>query len=210
VGLPVPGVTLKLVASDGKMEARVKSPSMTPGYWGRDDLTRDAFDEDGFLRTGDGVDWLEPTDRQRGLRYDGRIAEDFKLATGTWVRVGALRAQLLQHLAPEVRDVVVAGENRDYIALLGIPSTPEIAVDKVARGRLRAKLMKLAMEAQGSAQRALRFAFLTEKLSIDTGELTDKGAISQRTILRRHAAAVEKLYAERPADDVICLEFVRS
>jgi feruloyl-CoA synthase len=210
VGLPVPGVTLKLVASDGKMEARVKSPSMTPGYWGRDDLTRDVFDEDGFLRTGDGVDWLEPTDRQRGLRYDGRIAEDFKLATGTWVRVGALRAQLLQHLAPEVRDVVVAGENRDYIALLGIPSTPEIAVDKVARGRLRAKLMKLAMEAQGSAQRALRFAFLTEKLSIDTGELTDKGAISQRTILRRHAAAVEKLYAERPADDVICLEFVRS
>jgi feruloyl-CoA synthase len=210
VGLPVPGVTLKLVASHGKMEARVKSPSITTGYWGRDDLTRDAFDEDGFLRTGDGVDWLEPTDRQRGLRYDGRIAEDFKLATGTWVRVGALRAQLLPHLAPEVRDVVVAGENRDYIALLGIPATPEIASDKVARGRLRAKLMKLAMEARGSAQRALRFAFLTERLSIDAGELTDKGAISQRMILRRHAAAVEKLYAERPADDVICLEFVRS
>jgi feruloyl-CoA synthase len=192
------------------MEARVKSPSVTPGYWGRDDLTRDAFDKDGFLRTGDGVDWLEPTDRQRGLRYDGRIAEDFKLATGTWVRVGSLRAQLLHHLAPDVRDVVVAGENRDFIALLGIPASPEIAGDKVARGRLRAKLMKLATEAQGSAQRALRFAFLTEKLSIDTGELTDKGAISQRTILRRHAAAVEKLYAERPADDVICLEFVRS
>jgi feruloyl-CoA synthase len=210
VGLPVPGVTLKLVASHGKMEARVKSPSVTPGYWGRDDLTRDAFDEDDFLRTGDGVDWLEPTDRQRGLRYDGRIAEDFKLATGTWVRVGSLRAQLLQHLAPDVRDVVVAGENRDFIALLGIPASPEIAGDKVARGRLRAKLMKLATEARGSAQRALRFAFLTEKLSIDTGELTDKGAISQRMILRRHAAAVEKLYAERPADDVICLEFVRS
>jgi feruloyl-CoA synthase len=210
VGLPVPGVTLKLVASHGKMEARVKSPSVTPGYWRRDDLTRDAFDEDGFLRTGDGVDWLEPTDRQRGLRYDGRIAEDFKLATGTWVRVGSLRAQLLQHLAPDVRDVVVAGENRDFIALLGIPASPEIAGDKVARGRLRAKLMKLATEARGSAQRALRFAFLTEKLSIDTGELTDKGAISQRMILRRHAAAVEKLYAERPADDVICLEFVRS
>jgi feruloyl-CoA synthase len=210
VGLPVPGVTLKLVASHGKMEVRVRSPSVSPGYWGRDDLTRDAFDEDGFLRTGDGVDWLEPTERQRGLRYDGRIAEDFKLATGTWVRVGSLRAQLMQHLAPEVRDVVVAGENRDYIALLGIPSTPEIVGDKVVRGRLRAKLMTLATQAHGSAQRALRFAFLTEKLSIDTGELTDKGAISQRTILRRHAASVEKLYAERPADDVICLEFVRS
>jgi feruloyl-CoA synthase len=210
VGLPVPGVTLKLVASHGKLEARVKSPSITPGYWGRDDLTREVFDEDGFLRTGDGVEWLDPGDRQRGLRYDGRIAEDFKLATGTWVRVGSLRAQLLSHLAPDVRDVVVAGENRDYIALLGIPSTANIAGDKAARARLRAKLMKLAAEAHGSAQRALRFAFLTEKLSIDTGELTDKGAISQRTILRRHAAAVEKLYAEPPADDVICLEFVRS
>ena len=97
-------------------------------------------------------------------------------------------SQLLQHLAPDVRDVVVAGENRDFIALLGIPASPEIAGDKVARGRLRAKLMKLATEAQGSAQRVLRFAFLTEKLSIDTGELTDKGAISQRMILRRHAA----------------------
>jgi feruloyl-CoA synthase len=209
-GLPAPGVTLKLVPSQGKMEARLKSPSVTPGYWGRDDLTREAFDEEGFLRTGDGLDWLEPADRQRRLRYDGRIAEDFKLVTGTWVRVGKLRAELLTHLAPELRDVVIAGENRDYVAVLGIPSMPEIAGDKAVRARLRAKLIKLASEAHGSAQRVLRFAFLTEKLSVDTGELTDKGAISQRMILRRHVGSVEKLYADSPADEVICLEFVRS
>jgi feruloyl-CoA synthase len=105
---------------------------------------------------------------------------------------------------------VIAGENRDFIAVLGIPSTPEIAGDKAARAQLHAKLMRLETEARGSAQRVLRFAFLTEKLSIDAGELTDKGAISQRTILRRHIASVEKLYAAEPADDVICLEFVRS
>ena len=210
VGLPAPGITLKLVPSHGKMEARVKSPCVTPGYWRRDDLTSEAFDEEGFLRTGDGLDWLEPTDRRRGLRYDGRIAEDFKLATGTWVRVGSLRAHLMKHLTPELRDVVITGENRDFIAVLGIPSTPEIAGDKAARAQLHAKLMRLETEARGSAQRVLRFAFLTEKLSIDAGELTDKGAISQRTILRRHAASVEKLYADGPADDVICLEFVRS
>jgi feruloyl-CoA synthase len=210
VGLPVPGVTLKLVPSQGKMEARVKSPSITPGYWRRDDLTSEAFDEDGFLRTGDGLDWLAPTDRQRGLRYDGRIAEDFKLATGTWVRVGALRAELLKHLAAEVRDVVIAGENRDYVAVLGIPCAPGIVDDKAAQAQLQAKLTRLAKEAHGSAQRVLRFAFLTEKLSVDTGELTDKGAISQRTILRRRTALLDKLYADRPAEDVVCVEFARS
>jgi feruloyl-CoA synthase len=208
VGLPGPGITLKLVPSQGKMEARVKSASVTPGYWQRDDLTTEAFDADGFLRTGDGLDWLAPADRQRGLRYDGRIAEDFKLATGTWVRVGALRAELLKHLAAEVRDVVIAGENRDYVAVLGIPSTPALVDDKVGRAQLHAKLTRLAKEAHGSAQRVLRFAFLTEKLSVDTGELTDKGAISQRTILRRRTEWIDKLYAETPAEDVLCLEFV--
>lgn len=106
--------------------------------------------------------------------------------------------------APEMRDVVIAWENRDCVAVLGIPSTPDIAGDETARAQLRAKLMKLATEASGDAQRVLRFVFLTKKLSIDTGELTDKGAISQRTILRRHVASVEKLYADSPADDVVC------
>jgi feruloyl-CoA synthase len=206
VGLPPPGATLKLVPTDGKLELRVKSPSVTPGYWGRSDLTADAFDEDGFLRTGDALQWAEAGNQQGGFRYDGRIAEDFKLATGTWVRVGRLRAQLMQHLMPELRDVVIAGENRDYIAILGIPAAPDIVSDHAARARLRGKLTTLAAEAGGSAQRVLRFAFLTEQLSIDTGELTDKGVISQRNILRRHAALIDTLYAADPADHVICLD----
>jgi feruloyl-CoA synthase len=206
VGLPPPGVTLKLTPTDGKLELRVQSPSVTPGYWRRDDLTSDAFDDDGFLRTGDALDWAEAGNQQSGFRYDGRIAEDFKLATGTWVRVGSLRTHLLKHLTPEVRDVVIAGENRDYIAVLGIPSTAEVADDNTVQARVRAKLMALTAEASGSAQRVLRFAFLAEKLSIDTGELTDKGAVSQRNILRRHAALIEKLYADHPADHVICLD----
>jgi feruloyl-CoA synthase len=208
VGLPPPGVTLKLAPTDGKLEVRVQSPSVTPGYWRRDDLTSDAFDEDGFLRTGDALDWAEAGSRQSGFHYDGRLAEDFKLATGTWVRVGSLRTHLLKHLTPEVRDVVIAGENRDYIAVLGIPSTAEIVDDNKVKARVRAKLMALTAKASGSAQRVSRFAFLAEKLSIDTGELTDKGVVSQRNMLRRHAALIEKLYADIPADHVICLDRV--
>lgn len=208
VGLPPPGVTLKLAPTDGKLELRVQSASVTPGYWQRDDLTSDAFDEDGFLQTGDALDWAEAGNQQSGFRYGGRLAEDFKLATGTWVRVGALRAHVLTHLTPEVRDVVIAGENRDFIAVLGIPATAEIVDDNTAQSRVRAKLIALAAETSGSAQRVLRFAFLTEKLSIDTGELTDKGVISQRNILRRHAAWIEELYADSSADHVICLDRV--
>jgi feruloyl-CoA synthase len=139
------------------LEVRVQSPSVTPGYWRRDDLTQAAFDEDGFLRTGDALDWAKAGNQQSGFRYDGRLAEDFKLATGTWVRVGALRAHVLKHLTPEVRDVVIAGENRDYIAVVGIPATAEIVDDNTAQCRVRAKLMVLAAEASGSACCVLHF-----------------------------------------------------
>jgi feruloyl-CoA synthase len=111
----------------------------------------------------------------------------------------------MTRLTPELRDVVITGENRDYIAVLGIPSTPEIVDDNDALARLRVKLTALAAIAGGSAQRVLRFTFLTDKLSIDTGELTDKGVVSQRTILRRHALLIETLYADEPPDHVICL-----
>jgi feruloyl-CoA synthase len=113
IGLPSPGVVLKLAPVNGRAEARVRSACVTPGYWKRDDLTAGAFDADGFFRTGDALGWIDRTRPASGLRYDGRTAEDFKLATGTWVSVGQLRARLLPHLAPEVRDVVVVGENRD-------------------------------------------------------------------------------------------------
>jgi feruloyl-CoA synthase len=203
LGLPVPGVTLKLVPSDGQLEVRVQSPCVTPGYWRRKDLTSAAFDEDGFFRTGDALDWMDAANPQTGLRYGGRIAEDFKLATGTWVRVGALRENLLRHLAPEVRDLVIAGENRNYIAVLAVPADPDTVDDRQMHTRLRAKLTALADQAGGSAQRVLRLAFLTEKLSIDAGELTDKGVLNQRHILRRLSALVEQLYADPPGDRVI-------
>jgi feruloyl-CoA synthase len=206
VGLPLPGVTLKLTATDGKMEARVRSPSVTPGYWRRDDLTSAVFDEEGFLRTGDALDWIDAGNPQSGFRYAGRIAEDFKLATGTWVRVGPLRTHLLNRLAPEVQDVVIAGENRNYVAVLALASAPGLAEDSEVRARLRARLASLAAEATGSAQRVLRFAFLdARQLSLDAGDLTDKGTLSQRNILRRHAELIEELYEGVPPEHVISL-----
>jgi feruloyl-CoA synthase len=205
VGLPVPGVSLKLARVDGKLEARVKSPYVTPGYWKREDLTAAAFDEEGFFCTGDALNWVDEHDPRQGLRYDGRIAEDFKLTTGIWVRVGLLRDHLLKHLAPEVRDVVIVGENRHYIAVLAVPSTPEIAESEAGRARVRAKLTALAKQATGSSQRVLRLSFLTRPLSIDAGELTEKGSISQRGIVRQHADLIEELYADKPSN-IVCAE----
>jgi feruloyl-CoA synthase len=207
VGLPAPGVTLKLARVDGKLEARIKSPYVTPGYWKREDLTAKAFDEEGFFRTGDALKWVDERDPKQGLRYAGRIAEDFKLATGIWVRVGLLRDHLLKHLAPEIRDVVIVGENRNYIAVLAVPSTPEIANNRAARARVLAKLAALAKRATGSSQRVLRLSFLTRSLSIDAGELTEKGSISQRGTVRRHSDLIEELYADKPADNILCAAF---
>jgi feruloyl-CoA synthase len=206
IGLPVPGVTMKLVPNYDQLEVRVQSPCVTPGYWRRGDLTSAAFDEDGFFRTGDALEWMDTACPQLGLRYRGRVAEDFKLATATWVRVGALRSHLLQHLAPEVRDVVIAGENRNYIAVLAVPADPDSVGDGRMRARLRAKLTALAQQSSGSAQRVLRLAFLSQKLSMDAGEVTDKGSLNQRAILRRHSALVEELYADAPSVDVICAD----
>ncbi len=206
VGLPVPGVTLKLVQVDGKLEARVKSPYVTPGYWKRPDLTSTAFDEEGFFCTGDALDWVDEHDPRQGLRYAGRIAEDFKLVTGVWVRVGLLRNHLLKHLAPEVRDIVIVGENRHYIAVLAIPSTPLVAESETVRERVLAKLTELAKQATGSSQRVLRLSFLTRSLSIDKGELTEKGSLSQRGIVQRHADLIEALYADEPDENIVCAD----
>jgi feruloyl-CoA synthase len=205
VGLPAPGVELKLVSVAGKLEARVRSPSITPGYWRNPAQTATLHDEDGFLCMGDALDWIDPARRHLGLRFDGRISEDFKLATGTWVSVGPLRAKLVQHLAPEVRDVVVAGINRDYVAVLAIPERPDLAEDGAVRARLAARLAELAAAATGSSMRVMRLGFLTAPLSVDAGEVTDKGSLNQRGVLARHAALVERLYAEPPAEDIICV-----
>ncbi len=121
IGLPSPGVELKLVPNEGKLEARLKGDNITPGYWKRPDLTKDAFDADGYYKIGDALKFVDPADPAKGLLFDGRLAEDFKLASGTWVSTGALRAQFVDHFAPLVRDAVIAGADRDDIAALVFP-----------------------------------------------------------------------------------------
>src|SRR5215472_547558 len=122
VGLPAPGVELKLVPAEGKLDARLRGPNITPGYWRQEALTRAAFDEEGFYKLGDALRFVDGTAPSRGFMFDGRVAEDFKLATGTWVSVGPLRARLLSHFAPYVQDVVIAGHDRDYVSVLIIPN----------------------------------------------------------------------------------------
>ena len=121
MGLPPPGSELKLVPMEGKLDARVRGPHITPGYWRQPELTAKAFDEEGFYRLGDALKFDDPADPQQGLLFDGRTAEDFKLATGTWVSVGPLRARLVEHFAPYAKDVVIAGADRDEIGILIFP-----------------------------------------------------------------------------------------
>lgn len=203
VGLPAPGVVLKLVPRDGKLEARVKGPNITPGYWRNPERTAAAFDEEGFYCFGDALAAADPARPELGFRFDGRLAEDFKLATGTWVHVGALRADLIAALAPYARDVVVAGEGRGDIRVLIIPDPS--ARGEEARAEITRRLQRLAAAATGSSQRVVRAALLWPALSIDAGEVTDKGSINQRAVLGARRDVVEALYAA----DLPCLIEVR-
>jgi feruloyl-CoA synthase len=211
IGLPAPGVKLKLVPNEGKLEARLRGPHITPGYWRQDHLTREAFDEEGFYKLGDALKFVDPNDPGKGLLFDGRIAEDYKLSTGTWVSVGPLRARFIDLFAPYVRDVVFAGPDRDDIVALMIPDieacrklAPGLAPDASAAAvlddaRLRAKfadlLNKLAAASPGSSTRVMRAILMAEPPSMDKGEMTDKGSINQRAVLKSRAALVEELYA---------------
>ena len=203
IGLPMPGLELKLAPVNGKLEVCIRGPSVTPGYWRNGALTKAAFDAEGFYRMGDAVCWIDPEQPQAGLRFDGRLAEDFKLSSGTWVRVGQLRAQLIAALAPHVRDVVVAGHDRDAIAVLALPNDPAAAEDPAIRSEIAAVLTSLAKAAASSA-RVTRLAFLTDALSIDAGEVTDKGSINQAAVLRCRGDAVAALYQNPPPPHVLC------
>jgi feruloyl-CoA synthase len=200
VGLPVAGIELKLAPMEGKLEARVRGPNVMPGYWRNPAQTAGAYDEEGFYRFGDALCFVDPADRTKGFRFDGRISEDFKLATGTWVSVGPMRAKLLQRLPELARDVVIAGADRDFVAVLVIPDLDMHARLGVAgyAAALREGLMELALESTGSASRVARAVVLTEPLSIDAGEVTDKGSINQRAVLALRKALVDTLYG--PAD----------
>lgn len=194
VGLPAPGVVLKLVPDGGKFEARLRGPNITPGYWKNQVRTKEAFDEEGFYRLGDALAFADPARPELGLRFDGRLAEDFKLATGTWVRVGALRGALVAALAPFIRDVVVAGEGQDDIRVLLIPDAA--ARGEAARAEIAARLERLSAAAGGSSRRVARAALLWAPLSIDAGEVTDKGSVNQRAVLAARQEAVAALYAD--------------
>jgi feruloyl-CoA synthase len=211
VGVPAQGITLKLVPAQGKLEARLKGPSITPGYWRDPELTRAAFDDEGFYRLGDALRFAVPGDAAQGFLFDGRLAENFKLDTGTWVAVGALRARLVNELGGLVRDAVITGENRHELGALLIPFWPalrglvageaalsdrEVLVHPALSARLAELLSAHVATATGSASRVMRVMVLDQEPSFDKGEITEKGSVNQRAVLRHRAALVDALYAD--------------
>ena len=220
IGIPVPGVELKLVPIGAKIEARVKGPSVTPGYWRNPKLTAAAFDEEGYYRFGDAVRFVDPNDINKGLIFDGRFAEDFKMASGTWVNVGPLRTRIIHHFAPYVRDVVIAGHDRDFLGMLVVPDLEACrklasgtAADSVAEilrhenvARAFTELLEsFAADATGASNRIERAILLDEPPALDHGEITDKGSLNQRAILDHRSALVDELYAENPPARVLRL-----
>jgi feruloyl-CoA synthase len=218
IGLPVPGVDVKLVSEGDKTEIRFRGPNVMPGYWRAPEQTRDAFDDEGFYRTGDAVRWLDEKDPQRGLLFDGRTAEDFKLSTGTFVSVGPLRARIIEAGDPCVQDAVITGLNRDTVGALIFPRldacrrlarladdmpAPQVLHHPTVRAFFQAMVDTLASQATGSANRLERIHVLAEPPSIDRGELTDKNSINQRAVLQHRASLVEALYEGSASDPFI-------
>lgn len=208
IGVPIPGTELKLVTSGDKLEVRVRGPNVTPGYWKAPELTKQAFDEEGFYLIGDAVKLAHAGRPERGLFFDGRVAEDFKLNSGTWVSVGTLRVAGIAALAPLVQDIVVAGHGGDEVRFLVFPNIvacrahaglPETAgVDDVlrhykVRTAIAQGLAKLKQQGANSSGHATRALLLVEPPSVDGGEITDKGYINQRAVLTRRADAVKRL-----------------
>jgi feruloyl-CoA synthase len=221
VGLPLPGVEIKLVPNGSKMEMRVRGEILTPGYLKRPDLTADAFDEEGFYKIGDAGRLVDPDNPEEGIAFDGRVAEDFKLETGTWVHAGGLRVAALAAVSPLLRDAVVTGHDRPFIGLLAWPNmeaAKEICPDPAANNSVEVLLrcpevaahVKSSVAAHnakhpGSSERIHRVLLMAEPPSIDGGEITDKGYINQRATLERRADLVERLYAANPDQDVIVI-----
>ena len=219
IGLPVPGVELKLVPSGDKLEARLKGPNVTPGYWRQPDLTRKAFDEDGFYRLGDAVRFIDAADRKKGFLFDGRISEDFKLITGTWVSVGPLRAEIIRRMSPFVSDVVVAGHDRNDIRILIFPDLyacqdlcpdfarkvppAELLAQPQVRNSFQLLIDDLAATSTGSSTRIAAAMLLHEPASLDKGEITDKGSLNQRAVLQHRNDLVEELYSAEASSRVI-------
>ena len=208
LGLPAAGLQLKLAPMGDKVEVRYKGPNVTPGYWRASEANADAFDEEGFLKSGDAVVWRDPAQPHLGLRFDGRIAEDFKLSTGTFVSVGPLRGKIIAAGAPYVQDAVITGLNMKEVGamlftspkvrqLAGLdPEAPlaEVLAHPTVLAHFQQVLNQLAANATGSANRLARLVLLSEPPSIDKGEVTDKGSINQRAVLKHRDALVHAFH----------------
>ena len=211
LGVPTPGLELKLVDMGGKTEVRYRGPNITPGYWRNEEETKASFDDEGFFCTGDAVKWIDETDVHLGLKFDGRIAEDFKLATGTFVSVGPLRAKIIAAGAPFIQDVVLTGINLKEVGAMVFPTPAVRALSGMAAdvpladvlssepvlAHFQKVLNELAKTATGSANRIARMCFLSEPPTIDKGEITDKGSINQRAVLSHRSDTVAALHEER-------------
>ncbi|MCB9741667.1 MAG: feruloyl-CoA synthase [Alphaproteobacteria bacterium] len=208
IGVPAPGVTLKLVPDGSKLEVRVKGPHVMPGYLDEPELTRQAFDEEGFYRIGDGVKLADPADPGAGLLFDGRVTEDFKLTTGTWINVGGLRTELLSACSPALQDLVVTGHDREALGVMAWPSVPgcralvgaelglaALCQHEAVRAHVREAVQRWNAAHPQSSKRVARLLLLKTPADIDAGEITDKGYINQRAVLERRAEAVARVYA---------------
>jgi feruloyl-CoA synthase len=217
IGVPAPDVEVKLLPREGKLEVRVRGPNVTPGYWKRPDLTAAAFDEEGFYRPGDAVRFADPNDAARGLVFDGRLAEDFKLATGTWVHVGGLRVGVLAAASPALQDAVVVGENLPFIGLLAWlnltgcqrligrddASLAELSRHKQVQDHVRNAMARWNAAHPGSSERISRVLLLADTPSIDANEITDKGYVNQRAATAFRHREIALLYADMPGPEVM-------
>jgi len=218
VGLPVPGTELKMLPNEGKLELRLRGPNITPGYFKRDDLTQDAFDEDGFFITGDAGKLADPDDANKGIVFDARVAEDFKLLTGSWVSTGTLRTAAVSACPEIIQDAIVTGHDRDEIGLLIVPNIagvaahcgldpdtelPKLLAHEEVAAQLRASLCTYNAANTASSRCVRRVMLLLEPLNIDAGEITDKGYVNQRAVLERRHDLVQQLYSD--ADGVILI-----
>lgn len=218
VGLPAPGLEIKLVPDGEKMELRLKGPSITPGYWRMPDKTAECFDEEGFYKIGDALKFVDPSDVNKGFTFDGRVSEDFKLSTGTWVNFANVRGSIVRAFAPYVRDAVLTGLNRNHIgALLFLDpdaarridpdlehaSEAELAASPKLRALFQERLDALAGQSTGSSNLIARAIVLDRPPSLDQNEVTDKGSINQRAVLTARAALADDLYVEPPPAHVL-------